>query len=178
MIMLFVCWGAVVRLCQLMLGHLAIINEGSRALVQPRDIADVTLAQAFYGWLEAGEADYYRFTLSRETALRLSMLVPDNHYQAGFQPVVTIAAASDTSRAPLVLMPADYGTRDGTTFYRRTQQATPTLPANTYLVEVRSDVPGVYCFCVGTREPREYASDATRARVRQLLATPPLSSGR
>jgi hypothetical protein len=162
--------GALLR--RLMLAHLAIVNEGSPAADAAFAIADVTLAQALYGRLAAAQADYYRFEVADPTTMRLSMLVPQEHYAAGFRPLVILSGPGLPAEG-LHLPAEDKGTRMGTTAYQRTQQAEPRLVPGRYMVEVRSDSSGVYCFCVGTREPDEYADTATRARVHALLATPP-----
>jgi hypothetical protein len=165
-------WGLLLLLGRRLLAHLAIVPERSPTPDTAYAIADITLSQAFYGHLEAGEVAYYQFALAGDTELRLSMLVPMPHYKAGFRPTLTIYGP-DLPPDGLLLPAGDEGTRAGTTLYQRTQRASPTLPAGSYLLEVSGNRAGVYCFCCGTREPAEYADDATRARVQALLAREP-----
>ncbi len=167
--LLLALWGLLALLRRLLVTHLMVLNEGSRTPQAAFEIADVTLAQAFYGSLGAGEADHYRFAVAEPTPLRLSLLVPEHHHAAGFRPVVTLSTPED-ERAPLRLEAGDEGMRTGTTTYRRTQRAEPLLKPGQYQVEVWSASTGVYCFCVGTREPAEYADAATRARVQALVS--------
>jgi hypothetical protein len=163
-----VIWSMLFCLRRLLVAHLAIINEGSPTPETARHIADVMLAQAFYGRLEQGEAAYYRFELAERAPVTLSMLVPQHRYAAGFRPTITLNGPG--LPADGLVMPAeDKGTRMGTTFYQRTQQAAPTLPPGQYVLAVHADAAGVYCFCCGTREPTEYADEATRARAKALV---------
>jgi hypothetical protein len=161
-------WGVWALLRRLLIAHLAVVNEGSRRPEQACAIADVTLAQAFYGRLEDGAADYYRFMAEPGAPLRLSMLVPERLHQAGFRTTITLQGPG-LPAAGLVLPPRDEGKRQGTTAYQRTQRAELTAAGGSYLLEVRAAGAGVYCFCCGTREPVEYADAATRARVQKLL---------
>lgn len=161
-------WGFWMLLRRLVLAHLAVVNDGSPAADTAFSIADVTLAQAFYGRLNAGMADYYRFDADPDTHLRLSMLIPERRYAAGFRPLVTLIGPG-LPAGGMVMPPVDAGMHIGTTTYRRTQQANLKLAGGTYLVEVRAESVGVYCFCVGTREPAHYADATTRARVHALL---------
>lgn len=147
--------------------HLAIINEGSRAREHAFPIDDITLAQAFYGTLAQQTSDYYRFRALPNATLRLSMLVPDTHYHRGFRPTIILwgAGLPDTG---MILPSGNKGSRAGTTDYQRTQQEDITLSGGDYLLAVHSEQPGVYCFCVGTREGAS-ADETTRQRVRTLL---------
>jgi hypothetical protein len=166
---LLLAWGLLALLRRLLVAHLQVVNEGSPHPDAPFAIADVTLSQAFYAHLAAGSTDYYRFTLAAPTQVRLSMLVPERAYTAGFRPHLTLWGGA-LPAAGQALPAGDEGTRQGTTLYRRTQRTEPLLEPGHYTVAVASDTPGTYCFCVGTREPDEYADAATRARVQQLLA--------
>lgn len=165
---LFVCWGLLLLLRRLIVAHLAIINEGTPTPGEALEITDVTLAQAFYGRLGEGAADYYHFEVTGDTEPHISLLVPEKHYTAGFRPVIRLTGGNLPAEG-LLLPPGDEGKRDGTTRYQRTQRANPTLPAGSYLLEIRGEQAGVYCFCCGAREPAEYADHTTRARVRDLL---------
>jgi hypothetical protein len=167
---LLIIWGALALARRLIVAHLAVVNDGSPSADEALPIDDVMLAQAFYGSLPAGGEDYYRFVLNAENTLRLSMLVPVRYYQQGFQPTIVLYGPGLPEEG-LVLPPRDEGMRDGTTLYQRTQRTEPTLAAGSYLVQVRSEQAGVYCFCVGTREPDTYADAETRARVQALLSS-------
>lgn len=152
-----------------LLAHLAVVNDGSRNWAAPFHIADVTLAQALYGRLQQDSADHYRFEAAAGVVLRLSMLVPSRFCEVGFRPLITLRGPGIEGGA-LKLPPGDHGTRRGRTTYRRTQRATTTLEGGVYHVEVSAVAgAGVYCFCVGTREPEAYADAATMARVQALL---------
>ncbi len=164
-------WGLFVLLRRLLVAHLQIVNDGSPTPDTAYRIEDITLAQAFYGQLAASTTDYYRFVVPIATTIPLSLLVPENHYRAGFRPVMTLAGPGLPDEG-LIMAPADKGRRLGTTTYQRTQQANPTLLPGMYLLAIYSVHPGVYCFCCGTREPTEYADAATRARVQALLELP------
>jgi hypothetical protein len=129
----------------------------------------VTLSQAFYARLAAGGTDYYRFSLDSPIQVRLSMLVPERMHAAGFRPHLALWGGALPDEG-LTLPSGDAGMRQGTTLYRRTQRSEPLLQPGSYTVAITSDVAGAYCFCVGTREPAEYADAATRARVKELLA--------
>lgn len=161
-------WSLWVLLRRLLLAHLAVINDGSPTPATAFPIADVMLAQAFYGRLGAGETAYFRFTAAPGTPLRLSLLVPQRSYQAGFHPTVTLAGPG-LSAAEWVMPARDEGMRAGTTLYQRTQRAELSLAGGSYLVAIQADTAGVYCFCTGIREPDVYADAATRARVQALL---------
>jgi hypothetical protein len=161
-------WGMLFCLRRVLVAHLAVINDGSPTPDEAFAIDDVTLSQAFYGKLAPGEAAYYRFELAHSTDVQLSMLVPQPRYAAGFRPLITLTGSGLPDEG-LVLPAGDYGTRMGTTYYQRTQQAAPTLSPGQYMLTVRAETAGVYCFCCGTREPTEYASEATRARARALV---------
>ncbi len=161
-------WSLLALLRRLLVAHLAIINEGSPTPEAPYRIDDVTLAQALYARLEASSSHYYQFVLATDTELRLSMLVPQQHYQGGFRPRVVLSGPT-LPGGQWELHAEDHGMRIGTTAYQRTQRISPTLAAGTYQIMVASDRAGVYCLCVGTREPEQYADDATRARVKKLV---------
>ncbi len=163
-----VVWGILELLRRLIPWHLAVVNEGSPTPETAFEIADITLAQAFYGRLAAQTPAYYRFTLDEPASLRLSLLIPERYYVQHFRPDITLSGAA-LDEGALELPSGDYGTRSGTTSYQRTQQATPHLAPGNYLVALHSNTEGVYCFCVGTREPQEYADATTRARVQALL---------
>lgn len=165
-------WTYFMLLRRLLLAHLMVVNEGSPTPEAAFPIADVTLSQAFYSRVADSTADYYRFTAAPDTPLRMSMLVPENHHTAGFRATITLTGP-DLPPAGLVLPAGDAGKRFGTTVYRRTHQAGLELTGGSYLIEIRGSTTGVYCFCVGTREPDEYADAATRTRVHELLALAP-----
>jgi hypothetical protein len=167
--LLLLAWGLLALLRRLLIAHLQVVNEGSPSPDEPFAIEDVTLSQAFYARLAAGGSDYYRFTLEAPTQVRLSMLVPERAYAVGFRPHLALRGGALPAEG-LALPAGDEGMRQGTTLYRRTQRTEPLLEPGSYTVAVASDTPGTYCFCVGTREPDEYANDATRARVQELLA--------
>ena len=164
-------WGLFVLIRRLLVAHLQIVNDGSPTPDAAYHIEDITLAQAFYGQLAASTTDYYYFVLPIPTTIQLSLLVPENYYQAGFRPVITLVGPGLPDEG-LIMTPADKGRRMGTTTYQRTQQANPTLLPGAYLLAIQSAHPGVYCFCCGTREPTQYADAATRARVQALLELP------
>lgn len=161
-------WTFFMLVRRLILAHLMVVNAGSATPATAFSIDDVTLAQAFYGRLAAGAADYYRFTADAGTSLRLSMLIPEQHHTTGFRTTITLTGPG-LQPAGLLLPPGDAGKRFGTTVYRRTHQAGLELAGGDYLIEICGEGAGVYCFCVGTREPGEYADAATRARVQELL---------
>ncbi|NJP05523.1 MAG: hypothetical protein HC837_07840 [Chloroflexaceae bacterium] len=161
-------WHLMTLLVRLLRTHLAVVHEGTPDPGQPYIIADITLAQAFYARLSAGMADYYRFEVAPDTCMTLSMLVPVRHYQAGFRPVIALHGPG-LSPDGFILPSTDEGMRAGTTLYQRTQRANPLLDGGQYLMTVHSDTDGVYCLCVGQREPQEYADAATKARVQALL---------
>jgi hypothetical protein len=165
-------WTYFMLLRRLLLAHLMVVNEGSPTPEAAFPIADVTLSQAFYSRVAVGAADYYRFTAAADTPLRMSMLVPENHHTAGFRTTITLTGPG-LPPSGLVLPAGDAGKRFGTTVYRRTHQAGIDLTGGSYLIEIRGSSTGVYCFCVGTREPDEYADAATRTRVHELLALAP-----
>jgi hypothetical protein len=164
-------WGVLALLWRLQAHHLMVLNEGSPTPDTAHHIDDVVLAQAHYGQVPAAGADFYRFTAAAGVQLRLSMLVPQHHYAAGFHPLVVVRGPGLPGDG-LVLPAEDLGTRQGTTHYQRTQQASVNLEGGNYQVEVRSERAGVYCFCVGNREPAHYADAATVARVKVLLEEP------
>jgi hypothetical protein len=155
-------------LCRLLIAHLMVVNDGSRTAEHALVIDDITLSQAFYGQLQANTADYYQFDVTRATDPRLSLLVPQRHHAAGFRPTLIISGPGMPAQG-LMLPAGDMGTRMGTTAYQRTHQPDILVQPGRYLVAVRAEQAGVYCFCCGTREPAEYASEATRARVKALL---------
>ncbi len=161
-------WSLLLLLWRLIVAHLQIVNEGSPTADAAMEIADITLAQAFYGRLDAASADYYRFTLTTATDMRLSMLIPERSYQAGFRPSITLSGTGLPAEG-CTLPAADMGTHRGTTIYQRTQQDNLRLQPGRYIIEIRSSSAGVYCFCCGSREPTHYADAATRARVAALL---------
>lgn len=158
----------VALLHRVLLAHLAVVNEGSPEPEHPFAIDDITLSQAFYARLDAGSADYYRFEAAPGTPLYLTMLVPLRRYEAGFHPTVTLRGPGLPPDG-LVLPSSDQGKRFGTTAYQRTQRLSLTAAGGAYLLEVRGNDAGVYCFCCGNREPDSYADAATRARVLTLL---------
>lgn len=160
--------GGVLLLRRVLLAHLAIVNDGSPTPDVAYEILDVTLAQAFYGQLPAGGADYYHCQVRDSTTTPLSLLIPQNHYTAGFHPVIRVYG-TELPDAGLVLLPGDAGVHIGTTVYQRTQRTDLKLQTGSYRIEISSAQPGVYCFCIGSREPAEYADATTRQRVRVLL---------
>lgn len=148
--------------------HLAVINDGSPTPETALHIADVTLAQAFYGRLDDGGTAYYRFEAASGTELRLSMLIPLRYYNAGFR--ITLLLSGPGFPQPATTMPSsDEGMRIGTTSYQRTQRATFQAAGGSYVVAIHAAGAGVYCFCLGTREPDTYADASTRAQVLALL---------
>lgn len=161
-------YGLLLLLLRMLRAHLAVVNEGSPQPEAAHAIADPSLAQAFYGHLGDGEADYYRFDAAPGTMLQFSMLIPERRYAAGFCTTLTITGPGLPPDG-LALPPGDEGMRQGTTLYRRTQRAALEAAGGAYLVTVRAAGAGVYCFCIGTREPDTYADETTRARVRSLL---------
>jgi len=166
---LFLLGSLMALLRQIILAHFQVINEGSPTPETAFAITDVELSQAFYGQLAPAAADYYSFEVAPETEVPFSMLIPTHHHEAGFLPTITLYGPGLPPTG--LLFPAgDAGARKGTTSYQRTQQAAPTLAGGGYLVEVRGPTAGVYCFCIGTREPKAYADKATRERVKALLA--------
>jgi len=161
-------WMGLRSLLRLWFGHLAVVNEGSPTAEQPHEIADPELAQALYGRL-ADHADYYRFQAAPNTLIRFSMLVPEPGYAAGQRMSIQISGPGLPATG-WQLPSRDAGTRQGTTSYRRTQRDEFTAAGGNYFVRISSNRPGVYCFCIGTREPDRYADEATRRRVREMLA--------
>lgn len=169
MIRLFVLAGGLWALVRRMVAaHLQVVNDGSPAPESAFLIADVTLAQAFYGRLTGGGGDYYRFTAAAGTPLRLSLLVPERWHSAGCRPTIVLRGAG-LPAGGLELPPGDAGTRAGTTLYRRTQRHELMAAGGDYELQIQAATGGVYCFCVGSREPDSYADATTRARVRALL---------
>lgn len=163
------CWALWALLWRGSAAHLAVVNEGSAEPEQPFQIADIDLAQAFYGRLASGGADYYRFEMPSSDQVRLSLLIPEQFHSAGFAPSVLLFGPGLPPEG-LFLPPGDQGMRLGRTRYQRTQRASLNLESGIYLVELRAPhTGGTYCFCVGTREPAEYADAATLARVQRLL---------
>lgn len=159
---------ALFLLWRLILAHLAIVNDGSPTPDTAHKVSDVTLSQAFYGRLAAGGTDYYRCDIATPTTTPLSMLVPQHHYATGFRTIIRLSGPALPAEG-LLFLPGDYGTRMGTTAYQRTQRTDLVLQPGSYLLEVFSDQPGVYCLCMGQREPTVYADATTRARVQALL---------
>jgi hypothetical protein len=172
MMLMIAIWRTLWAFCLLLRAHVQRINDGSPSQDSAYEIADITLAQAMYGHLAADSTDYFCFTVAETTTLHLSMLIPDHEHATGFQPTITLSAveANPAPITPTILPPGEAGTRQGTTFYRRTQRSRFALPPGSYLVEIRSDdKAGVYCFCVGTREEPHHADPAVRARVQEMV---------
>ncbi|MCU0490553.1 MAG: hypothetical protein MUD01_03000 [Chloroflexaceae bacterium] len=153
---------------RVLLLHLAIVNEGSPTPESAHQIDDISLSQAFYGRLAAGERAFFRFRAAEDAPFQLSMLVPQRFHSAGFQPTITLRGPGLPVDG-LTLASGDEGQRLGTTAYQRTHRLSRTLAAGDYQLVVSSPVSGVYCMCCGTREPDTYADAATRARVQALL---------
>jgi hypothetical protein len=161
-------WSLWQLLQRLIVTHLAVINDGSPSPDAAFPIADITLAQAFYGRLAPETNAYYRFEADPNTELRMTMLVPDRFYQAGFRTTVVLHGPGLPAEG-LVMPSGDEGMRIGTTSYRCTQRINLVATGGKYLIEIRGNGSGVYCFCAGVREPDQYADTATRARVQALL---------
>lgn len=160
-------WGVWALLLRRLSAHLAVLNDGSPTPAQAMLIDDPTLSQAFYGRLRDGAAEFYRFEAAPDAATRLSLLVPLRFFAAGMRPTVTLCGAG-LPPGGLVLPPGDHGTREGSARFQRTQRWRGTLAGGSYTVELRGGA-GVYCFCIGTREPGEPTDAATKARIAALL---------
>jgi len=98
----------------LVLAHSPVFPEENHGTSTAYEIDDPAKSWAIYTWLEhEGIADYYKFTVSEEEKIQVSLIVPDSPSQSGFLPSFSLMGPGLTQHEGVpdyVEVPAGYGT--------------------------------------------------------------------
>jgi len=96
------------------LAHSPVFPEENHGPSTAYEVDDPAKSWVIYTWLEdEGIADYYKFTVSEEEKIQLSLIVPNNPDHSGFVPAFTLIGPGITQHDSVpdyVEVPTDYGT--------------------------------------------------------------------